>query len=157
MQYNNELFWITGGYKNNSVTNDTEFLMVDNLFKYISAVEGPEFPIYSINHCIVKLNSTLFVITGGSMTNLTTLYIYRTNLTFKFHEGPKLLNERSCHTCGTFTLLGKKMVIVSGGIGAGGVVKTTEILDITSNYAWSKGKMFINTSALSLIINFSFF
>ena len=113
--------------------------MYDIFKKDIYADAGPELPIYSINHCMVKLNSTSFVVTGGSMTNLSTLFITRSNLQFNFQEGPKLLNERSYHRCGTFMLLGKKMVIVIGGVG--GAVKTTEILDLTSNYGWSKGKI----------------
>ena len=128
IQFEDQLFWITGGLINNSLTNNTEFLIYSKIGNNITAHKGPDLPDYRINHCMVQLSSTLYFIIGGSMTNLTTLMVRRRESGYHFIKGPKLLTERSNHVCGTFRIDTKPMVIVSGG--TGGAANKTEILDI---------------------------
>ena len=150
MQLNYRLNWETGGLINNSATNKTEYYSYDGSRNEMKFNDGPDLPNYSANHCIIKLkdnndqsihypNDTSFAITGGSLTNSTTTFVEVTRFAqIKFHRGPKLLTGRSNHVCGTFILHGKTMLIVSGGNGEAD--KTTEILDLTSNKGWVKGK-----------------
>ena len=127
LQFEDQLFWITGGLINNSYTNNTEFLIYNEIGNKITAHKGPDLPDYRINHCMVKLSSSFYFIIGGSMTNLTTLMVRRHESGYHFIKGPKLLTERSNHVCGTFRIDTKPMVIVSGG--TGGAANKTEILD----------------------------
>ena len=140
---NNTTLWITGGIiTTNSpwqCTNTTEFLK----FNHSKSIPGPILPRKCLKrHCLTKLNESMVIITGG-YPYVNEIYLVDIFKNFSIIKGPPLLIGRHDHSCGTFKLNDKTMVIVSGGTGNSRPINSTELWDPTSQDGWAKGKVVV--------------
>ena len=149
----------SGGLTRNFLTNDTyvDFESSNYLMGWnATATDMPDMPYAVARHCIVQINETYFIATGGTIgfgeheqisTHKTFFYnIKKENWT----SGPNLNINRTQHGCAKVILgiLGNKtIVIVSGGYGRYGnaenhsTSKSVEFLDLSKSQAkWIIGK-----------------
>ena len=98
-------------------------------------------------HCLVKVNNTMLISTGG---RINSDYSGNTNvlnvLDNTWTPGPQLRDPRSEHTCGVMnwknpdTGSQEKVVVVAGGVGDPGFVLSTELLFLDQfNSGWVAG------------------
>ena len=90
---------------------------------------------------MAKINENMVVIIGGEYSE-TNVIIVDINNNFSMSYGPKIINERYMHTCGTFKNNGKTNVIVAGGYNGTNMVNMTEIWDPTTEFGWIEGIQF---------------
>ena len=140
---NNTTLWITGGistFPHWQCRNTTEFLK----FNHSKSIPGPILPRKCIKrHCLTKLNESMIIITGG-YPYVNEIYLVDMFKNFSIIKGPPLLIGRHDHSCGTFKLNDKTMVIVSGGTDGNSKpipINSTELWDPTSQDGWAKGKV----------------
>ena len=127
---------VFGGYGGNGLTsNTTELISIDGGVEH-----GPELPQAVWMHTITSINSTVSLLSGGitsaaSSSRLTWYFDHETNL---FSSGPSLLEGRRSH--GSTNILDKvtneKIPMVTGGLGSGGRLDSTELL---INGHWQSG------------------
>ena len=110
--FNNNSLWITGG-EDPQPTGTSEFVTLadGNLYNY----EGPRLPVNVLGHCMLALNETTFMLTGGGNS-----YEFETNTTLLMQEywieGPRLEIPRRVHACGILNAPnGTRYAVVSGG------------------------------------------
>ncbi len=105
----NEVLWITGGFSGNDPLNNavsTEFVSID---PNVSAVFGPEMPFSRQKHCMIKVDDSTVIFTGGEQSTYWPVFeIKHLNDTHFFNSingwtiGPQLLVEKNLHACGLF-------------------------------------------------------
>ena len=117
-----------------STLKTTEFVQLNQS----TALPGPDLPFPFKRHCMAKINENLVVIIGGEYSE-TNVLIVDINNNFSMSYGPKIINERYMHTCGTFKNNGKTNVIVAGGYNGTNMVNMTEIWDPTTEFGWIGG------------------
>ena len=103
-------------------------------------------PVTMYEHCIIKLNNSMGLVTAGyqtpdahtnSIRSSGTWYIDLQTL--EFTEGPRLQQERHAHGCATLRIGNKIYGLVTGGYGSN-YLDSTEILDLQQpNPAWTSG------------------
>ena len=109
--------------------------------------DGPDIPttygMHLFQHCVIKLNETMAVMTGGLYQGKKTLYVDATqNLNLEFVLGPEMIIDRHSHGCSTISNNGKTFLVVIGGWSEelGTSLDSTEMLDISdSNAGWIEG------------------
>ncbi len=132
-----EVLWITGGASDFSI-EDPDFysLRSTEMVTFSGSTEfGPDLPGPLEQHCLVRLNDTTALLTGGyiwtsnwalSDESLKETHYFSLNATWT--DGPKLLETRQNHACGV--LLDQEslqmVVIVAGGFS----LDTTECLQV---------------------------
>ena len=131
----------------------TEFVRCQSPYlmdcEYISK-PGPELPVGFKEHCMSRIDN-LVILSGalgsGAPTDnreVDTLVVDISN-NFTMAYGPKMIESRFSHSCGSIYHNGKTYMIVSGGfsIDTTGIQKelaTTELWDPTSDEGWIEGK-----------------
>ena len=99
-------------------------------------------PIALSNACIVKINATTGIFTGGWKDKAlkSTYYLDLTN--FNIKPGPDMISERYMHGCSSFTFNGQNIAIISGGIAdSNSYLDSTEYLDTSKeDHKWKLGK-----------------
>ena len=132
----------------NGGNRDLHFLKSSHLIGLDSTLLNlPDMPKAIMNHCIVQINETHLIVTGGNLapscdieTNKTFLYNTRTGV---WSNGPDLIQARTYHGCSKIIFNGKPIVLVTGGASNGHAdnIKTVEFLDLSApNAQWVKGK-----------------
>ena len=127
---------VFGGYGGNGLTsNTTELVSLDGSVEY-----GPELPQAVWMHTITSINSTVSLLSGGitsatSFSPITWYFNHETNL---FSFGPSLLVGRYGHGSAIYVdkLTNEKIPMVTGGLGSGGRLDSTELL---INGHWQSG------------------
>ncbi len=154
-----KILWITGGTgegDSSKALRSTELVSLldesnleNDMAGSFSIKLGPELPVASTGHCMVKLNSTTALMIGGDdgTTKLgSTYYIdiepvprVASGTPIERNQGPDLRTPRSNHFCGLLSNPGDghdKVVIVVGGKGGTNgstELKSTEMLVVGSN------------------------
>ena len=128
--------WILGGNGNTRYFKSTELVSA-------TGVEDKNpLPIALRDACIVKINATTGIFTGGWKEKAlkSTYYLDLTN--FNIKPGPDMISERYGHGCSSFTFNGHDIAIVSGGkADANSYLDTTEYLDTSKeDPKWKLGK-----------------
>ena len=93
-------------------------------------------------HCIIQLNETSILVTGGAGTDVDgTKTTFQNFATKTQKSGPKLIVPRKFHACGKMNINGEPYLIVVGGRDGHG--KGTQLLALNSdNPKWDWGKRF---------------
>jgi hypothetical protein len=132
----NNTLWITGGLRNSNLT-DTEYVSPDG------TMSGPIMPVSNRWHCIVAVNSSTVLLTGGYDDSAgkkaiqTHYYNYVKN---EWITGASLKQGRSGHACGQFRHENDDIIIISGGNNENGTINSTEFLVVGTN-SWVNGKL----------------
>ena len=143
----NESLWITGGssIEDAKILTDTELV---TLTKSQNFVHLPE-PMSS--HCLIKINETHVLATGGENLNRSTEEVTVNTLSstflfdFNTHEwssGPTLLQPRSGHACGSFDFGDSTLLVVAGGKEFNNTAKDNlalQSVEVLDTKEWSKG------------------
>ncbi len=150
-----ELF-VTGGRGTSpsALSKTTEFVSADGSRKY-----GPELPIATAIHCLVKLNggSSVMLIGGWNTIESCSKSSWTNQIgTEDWTAGPDLLIGRRGLQCGVIvSSSGGEHVVVAGGYN-NGVLDSTEILKIGDPEGWRQGKNYthyVNTYCLLIIFS----
>ena len=133
--------WILGGY-------GYGFLKSTELVSATGAEDKNPLPIALSVACIVKINATTGIFTGGAgginsanrEASKSTYYLDLTN--FNIKPGPDMISERYWHGCSSFTFNGHDIAIVSGGrADSNSILDSTEYLDTSKeDPKWKLGK-----------------
>ena len=126
--------WILGGYRNGYQLKSTELVSATGV------KDKNPLPIASSNACIVKINATTGIVTGGWKNKAkSTYYLDLTN--FNIKPGPDMISERYRHGCSSFTFNGYDIAIVSGGkADSNSYLDSTEYLDTSKeDPKWEQG------------------
>ena len=127
--------WILGGYGNG-------YLKSTELVSATGVEDKNPLPIALRDACIVKINATTGIFTGGWNNEAlkSTYYLDLTN--FNIKPGPDMISERYWHGCSSFTFNGHDIAIVSGGkADANSYLDSTEYLDTSKeDPKWKLGK-----------------
>ncbi len=117
---------------------------------------GPILPKAMGSHCLVKLNESIAITTGGyngkdknndnDRINLDSTFFFDID-NMVWTSGPKLLDTRKRHACGVIRFQEATVIVVAGGlINTGGVKdgESTEVLVVETNHeshdlVWRKG------------------
>ena len=93
-------------------------------------------------HCIIKINATFGLITGGVHNSHYCAATWYLDLqSFDISPGPRMQNSRVAHGCATFHLGSKTYGIVSGGFNNGREIDSTEFIEFNvENPSWIDGK-----------------
>ena len=133
---------ILGGYdKSNYIKNElTSTEMVDSN----GAVMYKDLPLTLSSSCVLKINETMGLITGGMQNGSISADTHFLNLqTLDVTSGPRMRTVREDHGCVTFHFGSKNYALVSGGYGnkpRPKVLDSTELLDLEqSNPTWTVG------------------
>ena len=103
---------IIGGY-NSKIFNA---LKTSELISSSGSQYGKDFPVTISKHCIIKINSTHGLITGGSQDRKYSASTWFVDLaTTTFTPGPTMKMKRAMHGCAAVHLGSKTYGIVSGG------------------------------------------
>ena len=133
--------WILGGYgsyesKRNGYLKSTELVSATGV------EDKNSLPIALEYACIVKINATTGIFTGGLKNKAlkSTYYLDLTN--FNIKPGPDMISERYRHGCSSFTFNGHDIAIVSGGkADTNSYLDSTEYLDTSKeDPKWKLGK-----------------
>ena len=102
-----------------------------------------QLPVGLLGHCMVSLNSTSFMIIGGSTNGPESAKSYVINVESKVIEsGPELMHARDVHACSEIEIDGKQYIIIAGGSFQidQKVLSSTELLDrYDFSQGWQKG------------------
>ena len=107
---------------------------------------GPELPVGFTSHCMSRIGN-LVILSGGRRSwtppgnrEVDTLVVDISN-NFTMTYGPKMIESRFSHSCGSIYHNGKTYMIVSGGfsIDTDDELATTELWDPTSDEGWIEG------------------
>ena len=80
------------------------------------------------------------MVTGGNSGNPNNKTYYHNFKTGLWTDGPELHNARYMHACKCFYINGEKTLIVAGGFGDGGKLKSVEFLSLEhENKGWHSG------------------
>ena len=127
--------WILGGRANG-------YLKSTELVSATGVEDKNSLPIALKDACIVKINATTGIFTGGWKNKAlkSTYYLDLTN--FNIKPGPDMISERYGHGCSSFTFNGHDIAIVSGGIAdSNSYLDSTEYLDTSKeDPKWKLGK-----------------
>ena len=100
-------------------------------------------PVTLYRHCILKINATFGLITGGlqdSSSSFSAATWYLDLQSFDITPGPRMQISRAAHGCATFHLGSKTYGIVSGGYN-GKTLDSTEVINMNEiNPTWIFGK-----------------
>ncbi len=162
--------WVTGGetwisnfYRGLTPTGSTEYLTMEPGGDVIKSTPGPSIHNGIGGHCLLQLNETTALLTGGMHINVS----FTSSGTFFYNiekqmlsVGPKIINPRISHACGLVTLgpskSNLKAAAITGGKSSwidGSVTQTTELLVVQQagdggttfnpgDPAWSQGPDF---------------
>jgi hypothetical protein len=97
--------------------------------------EGPDTPKPVSGHCLVQINETTILMTGGGGSNET--YFFNVN-TSNWTQGPNMIENRTFHSCGIFYLNKQLTVLVAGNSLI--FTNTTELLNVYYGTEWIPGK-----------------
>ena len=102
-----------------------------------------DLPYVDFNHCIIQINATVFIVTGGGGDENCFTYFYNID-SQTWRAGPDLIESRTLHGCSKFILDNKTILLVTGGLGKEGgrenKLKSVEYLDLSKpNAQWVKG------------------
>ena len=86
---------------------------------------------------MVKINEDIVVFIGGAYAITNTILVNISN-DFSMAEGPPMLQSRYYHSCGSFELDEKLMVVITGGYDGSEVI-STELWDPESNDGFIEG------------------
>jgi hypothetical protein len=96
------------------------------------SIKGPDLPQAVYHHCLISVNDSVTLITGGWIGGSTDYCHYMSVEGHYWYQGPDLITDRYWHGCGRFKSAahqGRTVFIVSGGYNSYGLVNSTEILD----------------------------
>ncbi len=101
---------------------------------------GPDLPDPRARHCMVKVNESLVLVTGGTLlgkraTNSVQLFVPETEA---FRTGPRMFEARMNHACGALQTLDDTTLAVVAGKRKGNQ-KSTEILAFSEGVKWLPG------------------
>ena len=96
---------------------------------------------------MVEISDDMIVFIGGTYAITNTIMVNITN-DFSMSEGPPMLQPRYYHSCGSFELDGKIMVVVTGGYDGSDVI-STELWDPESNEGFIEGNIKVHISILN--------
>lgn len=120
----NHSWLITGGEKYDSVGETVEKLDTTEIFSNSHFIPGPIMPQVVSMHCMLKLNGTHIVSTGGRGISSKALYsVDVLSLSFIWGKLANMIVARYGHACGHYKM---EELIVAGGLN----IKETEIFRI---------------------------
>ena len=109
----NNTLWLTGGYKDlyNNPESTTELVGLESTVKFVNLPQPLE------AHCMIKVNDSMVMLTGGvdengyiNASQSTYLFDFSTN---QWTHGPKLNNKWYRHGCSTFDLNNSQILVVA--------------------------------------------
>ena len=128
---------VSGGYKDSRL-NST--LLIND---YSGTESIADLPIGISGHCNVMLNSTHYMVIGGSDDLVTSKLetIIFDILDEKWIDGPSMIEKRWNHGCSQVMLAGKPIIWATGGFDENRqALRSTEYLDLEElNPAWKSG------------------
>ena len=150
----NESLVITGGKTNNGTNGTVEVLASTEIVNLEKSQTFVPMPLPIAYHCLIKINETHILSTGGSYEeneksaaiNSTFLFDFNTQ---EWSSGPVLNVARMNHGCGTFRLGDSTVLLVGGGKEipdtfdydtwtlSGG--KDTRSVEVLFTHQWSEG------------------
>ena len=127
------VLFVTGGYNVGDIKT-TEYVSPES-----DTVYGPDLPFTLQDHCIVAINESTLIITGGeSHESIQTTYSswYFDVSKETWIEGPRMKHYHRFHSCAVFTgPSGQKVVAISSGMGEA----TTQLLFMDQPDEWNDG------------------
>jgi hypothetical protein len=124
-------------------------LKTTELVSLSGVIPGPDLPVLTLDHCLVKLNETTILMTGGgskgwqSQYNRNSVYFYNIDAGV-WTQGPNMLHARRAHGCSLFynpANCYKPTVVVSTGWN-GQYLDSTEFLVLepgSNTIKWTEG------------------
>ena len=148
----NDSLLITGGGFLGSDGKKMELLADTELISLEKSQEFVPLPHPLAFHCLIKINETHVLSTGGLNVVKETEKVNVFNATFLFDfntmewtSGPTLLEERMSHACGSFQMGDSTVLLVAGGakIEQSEIqLQSVEVLDTKEwNYGWQTAQM----------------
>jgi hypothetical protein len=141
---NSTHLWITGGVNANGRRLQTsEFVSIGQ-----PAVKGPDLPLASPWHCLVRVNSSTALLCGGAIDGGFTNECHYMDLEdHSWSQGPSMMTKRYKHSCGIFKSAahqGRNVVIAAGGYNSDDkYLASVEFLDPFTN-TWNEGKIYLD-------------
>lgn len=137
----NESLWKSGGVKFfggekffDKLQNSSELINGNTSLKYSDLPEA----MYA--HCSIQINDSVILVTGGNSGNANKKTYYHNFKNGEWSDGPELLNARYMHACKSFYLNNEKTLVVAGGIGDEGKLKSVEFLSLEhEDKGWYSG------------------
>ena len=139
------VLWISGGYD----MEDKSQVVLSNG----TVSEGPVMPEKIMDHCVVAINKTTVLVTGGMNDNgYATKKTYGYNFeSGQWSNGSELINERVDHGCGVFQNSTGLVIAVIGGYDVNGEYLDSVEFAVLNDYAhntptliweWKNGPQF---------------
>ncbi len=153
MLFNRTTLWVTGGYLifNNykKPTARTNYVTLEEVAK------GPPLPYSLATHCMIKVNDSLVLITGGlerdkkSTKKSNSLFWFRVEESV-FEQGPPMIEKRFNHACGYLKTEQPEstlaLVVGGGNRRRGFATISTELLDMQNlTNSWLSGPQYPQT------------
>ena len=141
IQTNEHQTMLLGGFVQGVVPLKSSELI--ELESSLGPMDSLKLPVTFYRHCILKINATFGLITGGlqDSTSLFSAATWYLDLqSFDTTPGPRMQNRRAAHGCATLHLGSKTYGIVSGGYD-NKVLDSTEFIELNEeNPSWIDGK-----------------
>ena len=136
LQINANQALIIGGWDENY-----DSLKTTELISSSGSEEGKDFPVRIARHCSFPINATHGMVTGGVQDGSISANTWFVDLTTtRVTPGPTMKTRRYHHGCSTFKHGTKSFGIVSGGRIGGGVLDSTEMINLDQESPkWTKG------------------
>ena len=126
----NESLWKSGGMN----TSTSELIDGKSSRSYQDLPEAMH------AHCSIKINDSVILVTGGNSGSAKNQTFYHDFKNGKWSNGPALNHARYMHACKSFNLDGKMHLVVAGGFGVAGKLKSVEFLSMESaDKGWFSG------------------
>ena len=156
----NNALWITGGCsmdwympgrckKTRDLSNETTIVTLDSI------EESVALPSAMMNHCLININETTILLTGGYDGSVRKTTYFFNILTRKWTNGPDLITARESHTCASFMNRNRTIAIIMMGNDLNNVkTESVEMLALDEiEGGWFKGpKIYDFISANSKLI-----
>jgi len=129
---NDTLLWMTGGFNELSNEKTTEFIDLTTQL----AVAGPDLPAGLYGHCMVSINETTVLLTGGygsgSGSESSYLSYFFNIITYQWTPGPSMMNSYVYHDCTILKTNGTTIAMLANNY-------HVEFLDMQNPSEWYPG------------------
>ncbi len=156
---NGRTLWVTGGYNDQMKTSfkSTDLVSIVDEGEQLTAASfnikpGPNLPVSSAKHCLVKLNSSTAMMIGGEKDDAPVKFsstFFLDIQTGSSVPGPELSVARCWHKCGVLIQdhrsedgnqqQQQQVVIAAGGLTGSTTIRSTEMWIVGSNQGWTEG------------------
>ena len=115
-----EKLWKSGGLNSNS----------SELVGGLKSVSSTDLPQAMYAHCSIKINDSVILVTGGKSRNPGNQTYFHNFKTGFWSDGPELNQSRFQHGCKSFYIGNDLILVVAGGFGTKGMLKSVEFLNV---------------------------